>query len=194
MPRSDHPLDRFRQWYRQAERAGIPQPEAMALATSDARGRPTLRWVLLKEANEEGFVFFTDKRSRKGQALEANPWVAATFFWQPLGKSVRIEGRIRHIADPSADAYWQSRPRGSQLSAAVSRQSAALDARVTLVRRRRALEASLGGGPVPRPPEWGGYVIVPDRIEFWGHREDRLHHREVYTRSGRSWKKRLLQP
>jgi pyridoxamine 5'-phosphate oxidase len=191
---SPHPVKRFHRWYRQAERAGTSQPEAMALATVDATGAPSLRWVLLKEATEQGFVFFTDKRSRKGRALAENPRVAATFYWGNTGRSVRIEGRVVELPSDQAESYWVSRPRGSRLSAAASVQSAPLDARRTLVARRKRLERSLDGAPVPRPAQWGGFRIVPKRIEFWEHRDDRLHHRERFERTRLGWKKQLLQP
>jgi pyridoxamine 5'-phosphate oxidase len=194
MPSMAQLVHRFHRWYREAEAAGTPQPDAMALATVDKAGAPSLRWVLLKSASEAGFVFFTDKRSRKGKALRDNPRAAATFFWGLTGKSVRIEGRVEHLSKLQADAYWHSRPRGSQLSAAASRQSAPIDSRRTLVARRARLAKALGTGQVPRPEAWGGFLIVPERIEFWEHRGDRLHHREQFTRTRTGWKKSLLQP
>ncbi|MCZ6463720.1 MAG: pyridoxamine 5'-phosphate oxidase [Proteobacteria bacterium] len=190
------PIARFRRWYREAERAGAPQPEAMALATAARSGAPSLRFVLLKEVDPSGFVFFTDGRSRKGRELRANPRAAATFYWSATGKQVRVEGRVRAVSADEADAYWQRRPRGSLLSASASRQSAPLRSRATLVARRSALDRRYRGEPVPRPPAWMGFRIVPRAIEFWIHRDDRLHHRELFTRSGHGtrWKVTLLQP
>lgn len=177
-----------------AERAGAAQPDAMTLATASRRGVPSLRWVLLKGADRRGFVFFTDTRSRKGRELARNPHAALAFYWQPLGRQVRVEGRVAAVPAAEADAYWASRPRGSQLSAAASRQGAELPARRALVARRRALERTLRGAPVPRPPAWSGYRLVPEVIEFWIHRGDRLHQREIFLRSRSGWRRKLLQP
>jgi pyridoxamine 5'-phosphate oxidase len=187
-------IARFRRWYRRAEAAGEPRGDAMALATLDGRGGISVRMVLVKQVDERGFVFFTCTRSRKGKDLAARARAAATFHWPLLGRQVRIEGRVEPVTPDEADEYWSSRPRGSQLSAAVSRQSQPIRTRAELVRRRAALVRKLRGRPVPRPPEWSGYRIVPDRIEFWTQRADRLHHRELFERSPRGWELVLLQP
>lgn len=192
--RGPDPIARFRRWYRQAERAGARQPEAMALATAARNGTPSLRFVLLKGVDASGFVFFTDGRSRKGRELRANPRAAATFYWSPTGRQVRVEGRVCEVAAEEAEAYWRLRPRGSLLSAAASRQSAPLRDRATLVARRGALARRHSDESVPRPPSWTGFRIVPRAIEFWIHRDDRLHHRELFTRRGPRWQVRLLQP
>ncbi|HEY8514692.1 MAG TPA: pyridoxamine 5'-phosphate oxidase [Candidatus Binatia bacterium] len=188
------PIVRFRRWFREAERAGAPQPEAMALATSTRNGVPSLRFVLLKQVDPRGFVFFTDARSRKGRELRSNPRAAATFYWNALGRQVRIEGKVVELGDAEADAYWVTRPRGSQLSGATSYQSRALASRALLVARRSALARRYEGRDVPRPAEWRGFRIEPDAIEFWTHKDDRLHHRQLFRRTGRGWRATLLEP
>lgn len=188
------PIARFQRWYSEAKRKGAPQPEAMALGTVASKGLPSVRFVLLKQVNQDGFVFFSDSRSRKGREMEATQRVAATFYWQLLGKQVRIEGKVETVSTAEADAYWATRPRPSQLSASASYQSAALASREILTARRAALARKYRGKPVPRPKTWTGFRIVPDAIEFWTHKDNRLHHREVFTRTKRSWKSKLLSP
>jgi pyridoxamine 5'-phosphate oxidase len=187
------PIARFRRWYARAEASGAPLPDAMALATADARGRPTVRFVLLKGVGDDGFVFFTDSRSRKGRDLDANPRAAAVFYWHRTGRQVRIEGDVRGVSDAEADAYWASRPRESRLAAASSTQSAPIAARSELMRRWRALARSLPDG-VPRPAAWRGFRIVPDAIEFWTRGEHRLHDRERFERVRGGWRRTRLQP
>jgi len=189
-----HPMKRFRSWFEQARRAGLPQPDAMALATADRRGRPSVRFVLLKQVDERGFVFFTDGRSRKGRELAANPHAALAIHWQSLGRQVRVEGRVEPVGDAESDAYWSSRPRESRLAGASSLQSATLGARRDLLGRWRELGRRTAGGEVPRPARWGGFRIVPARIEFWVEGPHRLHGREQFVRSGRGWSRRFLQP
>lgn len=188
------PIVRFRRWLRDAERAGAPLPEAMALATATPDGVPSLRLVLLKQADADGFVFFTDARSRKGRELRANPHAAATFHWNTMGRQVRVEGRVVELPESDADEYWATRPRGSQLSGATSFQSRVLANRAALVARRAATEKRWADGDVPRPAQWRGFRIVPSAIEFWTHKDDRLHHRELFTRRGRVWRASLLEP
>ncbi len=190
----DDPLKIFRRWYADAERRGISSPEAMALATAAPGGAPSVRIVLLKQADEHGFVFFTDARSRKGRELADNPRAAAAFHWQPPGHQVRIEGRVERISAADEDAYWETRPRGSRLSAASSHQSHELGSREQLTARRALLAERWAGRPIPRPAQWGGFRIVPDAIEFWTYRANRLHHRELFRRSARGWRRALLQP
>ena len=188
------PIRRFQNWMRLARDAGIPQANAMALATASAAGTPSLRMVLLKRVDERGFVFFTDSRSRKGRELRDNPRVAATFWWDPIGRQVRIEGSVSLIPDRETDAYWATRRRASQLSGAASRQSAALAARSELSGRRRELDQAHRDGAVPRPEAWKGYLIRARRIEFWREGEGRFHHRELFRRVGGEWRSSLLQP
>ena len=188
------PLPRFRRWYAAAARAGIELPDAMALATADAAGRPSVRFVLLKAADERGFVFFTDARSRKGRDLAANPEAAFACYWDATGKQVRVEGTVRPVSSAEADAYWATRPRGSRLAASSSTQSAPMPSPRWMLARWRRLRRDLGRHEVPRPPAWGGYRLAPQTIEFWTRGAFRLHLRERYERGPRGWRRVLLQP
>ncbi len=188
------PLIQFQHWFTEAERAGVPQPEAMALATANAEGRPTVRFVLLKGADERGFVFFTNTGSRKGRELRDNPRAGLVFYWQPLGKQVRIDGRVEPVSPVEVDAYWITRPRESQLGAIASRQSAQLRSRAWLIARWEKLRHKYHGKDIPRPRGWTGFRVVPEEIEFWTLRDHRLHDRELFVRTRRGWKRALLQP
>ena len=188
------PIARFQRWFAQARRTGMPLPESMALATADATGRPSARMVLLKQADDDGFVFYTNGRSRKGHELAANPHAALVFHWSPLNRQVRVEGPVEEVDRAEADAYWATRPRASQLAALASEQSAPLATRAQLVARWRALSRRYAKTPVPRPRHWTGYRMTPQSIEFWTHREHRLHDRELFTRTRRGWKQTRLQP
>jgi pyridoxamine 5'-phosphate oxidase len=186
------PLPQFERWF--ADAATLPLAEAAALATADAAAHPSARMVLVKSWDERGFVFFTNYESRKGGELAANPQAALLFHWQPLGRQVRIEGPVTQVIAMESDAYFASRPRGSQLSAAASAQSRPVATREELQEQVRQLERGLGASPVPRPPRWGGYRLDPVSFEFWQHREDRLHDRLRYLRSGSGWQLDRLQP
>lgn len=188
------PIVRFQRWFAAARRTGTPLPEAIALASADRRGRPAVRYVLLKHVDARGFVFFTDGRSRKGAELAANPAAAFAVYWDALGKQVRVEGRVTGVAAAEADAYWRTRPRESRLAAAASRQSARLESRAALTARWRALARRYPGDDVPRPTVWTGYRIVPRAIEFWTRGEFRLHRRERFVRRRGVWRRSLLQP
>lgn len=188
------PIARFRRWYAAAERSGIALPDAVALATADRRGRPSVRYVLLKQVDARGFVFFTDARSRKGAELRANAHAALAFYWDPTGKQVRVEGRVTEVAAAEADAYWETRPRESRLAASVSRQSAPLAAYADLLERWRILGRARRASEVSRPEAWTGFRIVPSAIEFWTRGPHRLHRRERFTRTRGGWTSRLLQP
>lgn len=188
------PIKRFQSWFGAARRAGLPQPDAMSVATADRRGRPSVRFVLLKHVDERGFVFYTDARSRKGRQIAENPWAALAIHWQPLGRQVRVEGRVVTVSAAESDAYWASRPRESRIAGSSSTQSAPLRARRDLLARWRELGRRWEGSDVPRPPSWGGFRIVPARIEFWCEGPHRLHERELFTRTPRGWKRELLQP
>lgn len=190
----NEPLTRFRRWFREAQRAGIELPESMALATADAAGRPAARFVLLKEADARGFVFFTDGRSRKGRELRENPAASIVFYWHETGKQVRVDGTIEEVDVADADAYWETRPRGSRLAASTSTQSAPLASRARLLKSWRALQRRYGRGAIPRPPTWTGYRVIPSAIEFWTRGEFRLHERVLYTRRRGGWTRTLLQP
>jgi pyridoxamine 5'-phosphate oxidase len=188
------PLLRFRRWFEQARSAGIELPEAMALATADVKGRPSVRFVLMKKIDRRGLVFFTNERSRKGHEIGSNAYAAAAFYWDQLHRQVRIEGRVERVAVAEAESYWKTRPRASQLAALASDQSAELASRAALVRRWRRLATQHRGSQVPRPREWTGFRIVPASFEFWTHRAHRLHDRELFVASPRGWRRKLLQP
>ncbi len=173
------PLEQFRSWYAEAATV-VRLPEAAALATADGSCRPSLRMVLVKEVDERGFTFFTDYDSRKGTELTANPQAALLFYWDPLGRQVRVEGPVERIGVPASDAYFATRPRGSQLSAAVSHQSRPVAGRAELESRVAELADALGGAAVPRPAHWGGFLLRPLSYEFWQNRDDRLHDRLLY--------------
>jgi len=192
MPRSRDPIVKFVRWFDAAR--SIPNYEAMALATAGSDGRPAVRFVLLKGIDQRGFLFFTDSRSRKGRELRANPRASLAFYWQPQGRQVRVEGRVEEVPPSEADEYWSTRPRQSQLAASASFQSAPLRSRVSLLARVARLAAKRRGREIPRPHGWLGFRLRPDAIEFWTHREHRLHDREIYVRDGSNWRRGLLQP
>jgi pyridoxamine 5'-phosphate oxidase len=191
---SPDPLEQFRAWLAEAEHAGIQAPEAMALATAGATGAPSVRMVLLKSVDEHGFVFFTGYLSRKAAELDSNPRAALLFYWDPLGRQIRIEGGVDRVGEAESDAYFATRPRGAQLAATASRQSSVLSNRGELDSRVAELDAEFARGEVPRPEHWGGYRLVPDTYEFWQHRDDRLHDRLRYQREGQGWKLDRLSP
>src|SRR6202521_6044108 len=195
MARRGHdPIAKFIRWLDDARRASIPNYEAMALATAARGGKTSVRFVLLKEIDERGLVFFTDGRSRKGRELLGNPRASLALYWQPKGRQVRVEGRVVEVTPAEADAYWSTRPRQSQLAASASHQSARLHARTELLARCAQLAREFRGREVPRPLYWTGFRVRPDVIEFWTHRAHRLHDREIYLRRGRGWRRNLLQP
>ncbi len=188
------PFHLFRQWYLEAVDSDISDPTIMSLATSDTEGKPSARIVLLKEFNERGFVFYSNYFSRKSRQLEKNPWAALVIHWHRLGHQVRIEGRTEKITDEESDKYFSTRPRGHQLGAWASEQSQKVESRGSLDEALRKREAEFEGIDVPRPPHWGGYRLIPDRIEFWTSRDDRLHDRILYERKGDSWEIHRLAP
>jgi pyridoxamine 5'-phosphate oxidase len=186
-----NPVELFHEWFEAARAAGVEVPEAMTLATADAEGRPSARMLLLKGADEQGFTFFTGYESRKGRELEANPRAALVFYWRPLGRQVRVEGTVRRLSAEESDAYWATRPPRSRAAAAASRQSEPFTSRDELEAEFARL---LPGEEVPRPERWGGYVLEPDAIELWQHRDDRLHERVRYTRASEGWRAEQLAP
>lgn len=187
-------LDLFRETFARARRSDLREPSAMSLATADVQGRPSVRTVLLKDADERGFVFYTNTLSRKGEQLKANAHAALVFFWEPLGEQISVEGRTEPVSSDEADAYWVTRPRESQIGAWASLQSQPLQSREDLIRRVGEFTLKFDGHPVPRPPHWLGFRVIPDRMEFWVGHPFRLHDRVVYRRQDRSWTKTLLYP
>ncbi|MDQ6607656.1 MAG: pyridoxamine 5'-phosphate oxidase [Actinomycetota bacterium] len=189
------PLRQFAAWFKEAVEADVRIPEAMALATASAAGRPSVRMVLMKGYDERGFVFFTHYASPKGRELTANPQAALLFYWDPLGRQVRLEGSAEPTSPEETAAYVRSRPAGSQLSALASPQSQILTSREQLERRVGELEARYQAGELPLPEDWGGFRVRPDTFEFWQNREDRLHDRLRYTRRpGGAWRVARLAP
>jgi pyridoxamine 5'-phosphate oxidase len=186
------PLAAFHEWFEDARAAGVEVPEAMTLATADGEGRPSARMVLLKGADQRGFTFFTGYESRKGRELAENPRAALVFHWRPLGRQVRVEGPVRRLSSQESDAYWQTRPLRSRAAAAASRQSQPIGSRAEL---EAEFERQLSLGEPPRPERWGGYVLEPEAIELWQHRDDRLHERVRFTRAREGgWSEELLAP
>lgn len=187
-------IKRFQALFEQAQRLELAEPGAMTLATIGEHGRPNVRTVLLKEVSQAGFVFYTNTRSRKGRSLAEHPWAALCFFWQPLLVQVQVEGRVEAVSAQEADAYWATRPRTSQIGAWASQQSEPLDSRELLARRYEEYDRLYAAQPVPRPPHWSGYRVVPDLIEFWSSRTGRLHERERYIQEPDGWHKQLVNP
>jgi pyridoxamine 5'-phosphate oxidase len=188
------PLQQFRRWFSEAEQAGLKAPQAMALATATVDGSPSVRMVLLKGADEHGFVFFTGYVSRKAGELDANPRAALLFHWDSLGRQVRVEGRVERVAGQESDAYFATRPRGAQLAAAASQQSSVLRDRAEIDDRVAELAREHDDSDVRRPDHWGGYRLVPEAYEFWQHRDDRLHDRFRYRRANGDWVIERLSP
>jgi len=188
------PIAQFGIWFHEAVEAEPNNPNAMTLATVSADGRPSARMVLLKDHDAQGFVFYTNFNSQKGQELLANPNASLCFHWKSLGKQVRIEGPAGRVPDSEADAYYASRPRGSRIGAWASEQSQPVASRDVLEARVADLTAKFGADSIPRPPHWSGFRVVPDRIEFWTDRPDRLHDRQVFVRTADGWSEQRLQP
>ena len=187
-------LARFQDGFERAEAAGVPEPTAMTLATVDEHGRPSARTMLLKGVDAEGFVFYTNLDSRKGRQLAGNPNVSLVFFWRETHEQVKVDGAVEPVSDEEADAYFASRPRGSQIGAWASRQSQPLDQRETFEQRLAEIEQRYEGVDVPRPPHWSGLRVRPRRVEFWYARPYRLHERVCFTLVDEIWQESLLFP
>jgi pyridoxamine 5'-phosphate oxidase len=189
------PIEQFRAWLAAAREAGIYEPEAMLVSTVDADGRPAARYVLLRGLDERGFAFYTNFESRKGREIEANPHAAVLFHWPEVHRQVRATGRIERVTQAESETYWNNRPRASRISAWASAQSEPIGSRAELEARAAEAETRFGDGDVPLPPFWGGYRLVPDELELWEHRDDRLHDRLRYRRTDDGgWVLERLQP
>jgi len=191
---ADDPLALFDIWFAEARLSEPNDPEAVALATADAAGRPSLRMVLLKGHDARGFVFYTNLDSRKGNQLAANPYASLLFHWKSLRRQVRIEGPVSAVSEAEADTYFASRGRNSRLGAWASDQSRPLSDRATFEARVEAMRERFGAGDIPRPPRWSGFRVAPQRIEFWCDRAARLHERRLFERDGEGWSEGLLYP
>ena len=188
------PIRQFSTWFRQALEAGIPEANAMSVATVGDDGRPSSRILLIKDFDSDGFTWFTNYASRKGRELQAHPYAALLFHWVELERQVRIEGRVERLSEAQSDAYFQSRPLQSRLGALASAQSEPIADRLLLEQQFAEAEAEFGDEPT-RPAHWGGYRLVPDRVEFWQGRPSRLHDRILYTRqTDGAWRRERLQP
>jgi pyridoxamine 5'-phosphate oxidase len=188
------PLALFDEWLAEARDAEVNDPEAMALATAGADGQPSVRMVLLKGHGPDGFLFYTNEQSAKGDQLRENPRAALLFHWKTLRRQVRVEGTLDRVPDEQADAYFATRARNSQLGAWASDQSRPLDSRQTFEQRFEQMKQRYEGRDVPRPPHWRGYRVIPERIEFWTDRPHRLHERRLFTRQNGAWTEGLLYP
>jgi pyridoxamine 5'-phosphate oxidase len=188
------PLVQFERWFADAQKGGIHEPTAMSLGTVDAHGRPSVRIVLFKGIESGGFTFYTNYDSRKGGDLAAQPFAALTFWWDKLERQVRIEGRVERVSRELSDHYFHSRPRGSQLAAYTSQQSQVIAGREPFDTRLAEVTHRFEGQAVPLPDYWGGYRVLPEAVEFWQGRDNRVHDRLVYSRTGTRWKIERLEP
>jgi pyridoxamine 5'-phosphate oxidase len=191
---SHEPLVRINEWIEEAVKLEVPLPHAMNLSTADDFGQPSSRMVLLKSISDEGMVFYTDYESHKGKILQKNSKAALNFWWAKTDKQIRIEGVCIKTSDQESDEYFQSRPKGSQISATVSIQSKEIRNYENLVKEAKDLEKRSSGSNLKRPSRWGGYKLIPNRIEFWKNEVNRLHRRELFILESNKWRKTLLSP
>jgi len=190
----ENPIALFKSSFAKAQKADIPLVNGMALATVSPEGRPSVRMMLLKDVNDKGFVFYTNLGSRKVTELKKNPYAALCFWWDPIKEQIRVEGKLEPVSDEEADAYFATRPRDRQIGGWASKQSKVLESRQKLLDQFNQFEKKFEGKRVPRPPFWSGFLLVPDRIEFWSDFDARLHDRVLFTRNETGWEKRLLNP
>lgn len=190
----ENPFQQFEIWMQDAINNKTIEPNAMAVATSTPDGKPSIRVVLLKELTDDGFVFFTNYNSRKGHEIDSNPNAAIVFDWHVMERQVRIEGTIKKVSNEESDAYFNSRPEGSKIGAWVSPQSQVVNGREELDKLQQQTEQRFAGKSIPRPPHWGGYIVIPATIEFWQGRPSRLHDRIRYTKTTKGWKIDRLAP
>lgn len=188
------PFEQFHIWLKEAMDSGLQEPNAMTLATVDQNGQPCARMVLLKELNDKGFVFYTNYKSNKSQQLQNNSQCALVFWWDKLERQVRIRGNAKKIDSGTSDDYFATRPRGSQIAAWASAQSSVIVSREALEEEFKSTEKRFADSSIPRPKHWGGYVVIPDSIEFWQGRKNRLHDRLLFTRRENAWQIRRLAP
>ncbi|HMP89608.1 MAG TPA: pyridoxamine 5'-phosphate oxidase [Kiritimatiellia bacterium] len=191
---TENPLTLFDQWFRFARKAGIYWPDSTALATADSNGKPSVRMVLLKSYDDRGFVFFTNYESRKGRDLGVNPYASMVIYWNDLVRQVRMTGRVEKISREESEAYFHTRPRGSQIGAWASNQDDVVESRAALMANFEKYDEQFKNKPVPLPPYWGGYRLIPEEVEFWQGRTYRLHDRFRYTRKADSWKCVRISP
>lgn len=189
-----NPLEQCRATLKRAENAALPLFNAISLATVDKNGKPSLRIMLLKDIDERGFVFYTNLVSRKGYELKACPHAAICFWWPQLNEQIRAEGKVEQVSDKEADAYFATRPRGSQIGAWASKQSQKIESREKLVAEFKDYEKKFGSKNIPRPPHWSGFRLIPESIEFWFGRDDRLHERILYSHKKGQWESSILNP
>ncbi|MFN3233113.1 MAG: pyridoxamine 5'-phosphate oxidase [Alphaproteobacteria bacterium] len=194
LDKNTNPFDQFETWYAEAHRTEPDAPDAVALATADAEGLPSVRMVLLKAWGPEGFVFYTNAESCKGDDLRANPNAALCFHWKSLGRQIRIKGAVEQVSDEQADAYFDSRDRGSRIGAWASQQSRPLEGRFALEKAVAKYAAKYAIGHVPRPQYWTGFRVIPNEIEFWQNRDHRLHDRLRYRCNDAGWEAEWLYP
>ena len=188
------PISKVHEWIQEAETDSVALPHAMNLSSLNSEGKPSSRMVLLKRVSPEGFVFFTDYEGNKGKQIQAFPFIALTFWWAKTNKQIRIEGKCKMVSDEENDEYFSSRPRGSQISASVSLQSAELDSYESLVEQSKNFEIDHLDKDITRPKRWGGFLVEPESIEFWIDQKNRLHKRELYKKEYSEWKRVLLSP